>query len=395
MTEPRPIRAGGGQGNRLVPLVAGIAVPVVAVLLCSCRGPTPVPDEAPARLVLASADLGVLATLHPAWGQIQAIRQELGAQGGVEHAIIEELALREVNGMDDPSHAAGQLPDSQGPSPTTPVTPDYGPSLESVLDRHYRQSPRHPGLRTPDDDVSMAKQTRPAPPAQAWASSVESEISQRMETAYEAELGAGAVRDPSVSQHDLSRLIRLLELEAQAAEARARAEWRGSGQPAESAPDGQPRHPESVTTAPDQPNVDLIVAKELRLREIAHDLAAETNSAEEFRRSIEEAIEKQSPKQPSWEDLAVGNEPVPVDSVDVGDPLPAERAELVRRYVALLETIAEMTRRDAVTVARSAGLDLRFDGQGPDRTSLVAGLLSEFYGHAGTPRRGPGVASGP
>ena len=72
------------------------------------------------------------------------------------------------------------------------------------------------------------------------------------------------------------------------------------------------------------------------------------------------------------------------------DPLESERLALIERYVGLLQTIIDSTRRDARTLARSAGLDLRFDGNAPDHTAQVADLLAQFYGRAriGTERAG-------
>ncbi len=359
------------------------------VALCSCRMKSPpVPTEEPPKLTAASADVYSLARLHPGWAQAELARRDLGGAPALEEAILEELARRELLSLDEAEAGGSAL--GEGPESDPPEDVDVGSTLESILDRHYRRPPRDPISGDGNGALGDETPVRSAPPASEWASSAESEARQHVDLTYRGELAAGAARDPGRTPNDLDRLTRLLELEAEAAEARARSEWRDLAwetTETEGAGAGEEPHEPHEGNGRD---LELAVARDIRLRELARELAAAAQSRNDFRGSLERSASEYSPDQPVWSELSEGV--VPADPVAAmgDDPLDSERLALIERYVGLLQTIIDSTRRDARTLARSAGLDLRFDGNAPDRTAQVADLLAQFYGRAriGTERAG-------
>ncbi|GEM_PF-1536412 len=380
---------GGTGGSALGPRSPLLLYMMLAttVALCSCRMKSPpVPTEEPPKLIAASADVYSLARLHPAWVQAEIARRDLGGAPALEEAILEELARRELLSLDE-AEAGGSAP-GEGPESGPPKDVDVGPTLESILDRHYRRPPRDPISGDGSSAVTGETPVRSAPPASEWASAAESEVRQHVDLTYRGEMGAGATRDPDRTPDDLTRLTRLLELEADEAEARARSEWRDL---AWETPEMQ-----AVGEEPDAPlegngrDLELAVARDIRLREIARELAAAVQSRDDFRGSLERLASEYSPDQPVWSELSEGAAPADPVVAMGDDPLDSERLALIERYVGLLQTIIESTRRDSQTLARSAGLDLRFDGSAPDHTAQVADLLARFYGRAriGTDRAG-------
>jgi chemotaxis protein histidine kinase CheA len=356
----------------------GLCVLAAAPLGCDSE-PPPEPVEEMPELQLATADAAALARIHPAWGEAERIRRQLGSSPEAERAIQEELAERALSssGPLELTGAGPEAPDGTGGQ----MGPAAGEHLEGILGQHYRPSPQDPlaGDGPADEQVEPV---RAEPETAEDMRAAAAEGARDIAADYQAEIEAGRAIDPADAEQELERLQQELARQARAAAARARADWQGPerrADPAESTPE-----PVDEPEQPATEEMSYAVERDLRLREIAGELAAERRSLEQFGETLRRSAERTTPDQPSWDELTTDAPTEGPGLATVGDPLPGERARLVARYVDLLESIDERTRRDAVTLARSSGLDLSFAGGAPDYTPRIAELLARFYGYART-----------
>ena len=382
MRWPRP-RCAPDRAERTSPgrhLVAFALAAGACLAPLGCAKPG-TPERGP-TLAAVHADPAVLATAHPAWAEAETIRARL-LEAGVD--------VPEPEFGQGPSRAAaGDVPTSAAAAHPAAATKQAGQSVHSgdadladIVARGARPSPQLGGPAADAGDGAgeaavagdaALSRSRADEAAQGQADRVRM---RRLEAAYE-----DALRSSSRGGVDAAERVRAeARLAASGDAAKARAVWE-----AEQARSSNPQLPEDTDRedeslpAPAEANAGPPTDPGRRLDELHHELERENARLDEFSTRTERAARNANASQPA-DSVAAESSAAP--EFPASPVLEADRALLAQRYKELVERIESEVRAVAVSVGRSAGYAVRFDGSGPDRTGEVLRLLQRFYGEPG------------